>query len=216
MLATLYLSVLLQTVTIVPTVVVKPFPVYMRRDTTQNYIVIHYDDGIEPKSTLRWLRRKHLAYHYFILRNGIIYKLVDPKYQASHAGWSMWDGHIGMNRYSIGIALQNDSEQDYTESQYQSLLWLIDVLEKRFPDITVDRIVGHDDVAWPRGRKQDPGEYFDWLRIKLKRVINVRTVPTLAPYRDTSRDPIPLRVIFPIHDVVQLPSSVEAPIHRRP
>lgn len=199
-----------------PKVIVKPFPYAYKRDTTNNYIIIHYDNGIEPKSTFRWLRRKRTAYHYFILRDGTIYKLIDPKYRASHAGLSKWDGLLGMNEYSIGVCLQNDSEQPYTDVQYKSLAWLLNGLKLRFPDITNDRIIGHSDVAWPRGRKQDPGEQFDWSRIKPKRVINVTTTPRLAPYRDTSGDPIPLRLIFPILDVGQLPSSVETPVRRRP
>jgi N-acetyl-anhydromuramyl-L-alanine amidase AmpD len=213
-LAVLYIGVLPQTYT--PTVVVKPFPQYMRRDTTQNYVVIHYDDGIEPRATLQWLRRKRNSYHYFILRDGTIYKLVDPKYQANHAGWSLWDRRVGLNRYSIGVSLQNDSEQLYTEKQYQSLNWLLNILKKRFPDITYDRIIGHSDVAWPRGRKQDPGEQFDWSRIKPEWMLHVTGTPQLAPYRDTSRDPIPLRLIFPIYDVGKLPSSMETSIRRRP
>lgn len=195
-----------------PKVVVKPFPYSARRDTTDNYIVIHYDNGIESKSTFRWLRRRHTAYHYFILRNGTIYKLIDPKNRANHAGMSKWDGHIGMNNYSIGIGLQNDSKQEYTDAQYKSLAWLIRVMKKRFPDITNDRIIGHEDVAWPRGRKIDPGPQFEWSRIKPNRVINVRTEPQLAPYRDTSREPIPLRLLFPIYDVGKLSPSMETQV----
>ena len=33
-----------------------------------------------------------------------------------------------------------------------------------YPDITVDRIVGHSDIA--PGRKNDPGPCFDWNRVQ--------------------------------------------------
>lgn len=149
-----------------PKVVNTPFPHGSRRDTTDNYIVIHYDNGIDTKSTFRYLRRKRNSYHYFIDKRGTIYKLIDPRYQANHAGLSYWDGKLRMNKYSIGICLQNDGKSIYTEQQYISLLWLINIQKNRFHDITDNRIIGHSDIAIPRGRKPDPGEQFIWRRIK--------------------------------------------------
>lgn len=182
-----------------PTVINKPFPFSFYRDTTDNYIIIHYDNGIEERSTFRWLRRRHTAYHYFITRDGIIYKLIDPKYRANHAGMSKWNGHLGMNEYSIGICLQNDGQQEYTTIQYRSLAWLIRVLKNRYPDITNNRIIGHEDIAWPKGRKQDPGKHFDWLKIKPDKINYGQ--PQLAPNTIRPSAPIALRIIQPIQYV---------------
>ena len=145
-----------------PKVLNVPFPANEYRDTTKNYIVIHYDSSMEEKVTLNWLRRKHNSYHYFILRSGTILKLVDPKFIAGHAGLSYWDGNWHMNRYSIGICLQNKPPEAFTTEQYQSTAWLINRLANRFPDVPDHKIVGHSDVAWPRGRKKDPGDQFQW------------------------------------------------------
>lgn len=181
-----------------PPVVYTPFPPGDVRDTTNNYIVLHYDEGLNEAATFRHLRRKRNSYHYFIRRDGTVHKLIDPKYQASHAGSSLWNGLYGLNRYSIGVCLQNDGITDYTDIQYTSLLWLIKIQKQRFNDITEEKIIGHSDIAIPRGRKSDPGDHFDWLRIK----------PTSIKF-----DAWPIRIIFPIFDVGKLPFTVEAPIY---
>jgi N-acetyl-anhydromuramyl-L-alanine amidase AmpD len=108
-----------------------------------------------------------LSYHYYIERDGKIIKMVDPKYEASHAGASLWRSYLRMNKYSIGICLQNNAKQKYTEDQYVSLAWLIKSLQRRFKDddSTAHTILGHEDVATPRGRKEDPGEYFEWNKL---------------------------------------------------
>lgn len=149
-----------------PKLVNAPFPAKDYRDTTQSYIVIHYDSSFNATSTLHWLRRKRDSYHYFILTNGIVEKLVDPAKEAGHAGRSFWDGKWHMNKYSIGICLQNMPPNDFTDNQYQSVAWLVHRLELRFPDILHHEIIGHSDIAWPRGRKKDPGDRFEWATFK--------------------------------------------------
>jgi AmpD protein len=157
--AALWFSILAQ-----PRIVNKPLPARDRRDTTTNYIVIHNDSSPDPKTTFRWLRRKHNSYHYYISRTGTIYRLVDTKYEAGHAGLSYYDGHWRMNKISIGICLENRPPREYTEIQYQRLSWLVFQLHSRYPDSRQKPILGHSDVAWPRGRKGDPGEHFDWQK----------------------------------------------------
>ena len=95
--------------------------------------------------------------------------MVDPKYEASHAGASLWRSYLRMNKYSIGICLQNNSKQEYTEKQYVSLTWLIKTLQNRFKDkdSTAHTILGHSDIATPRGRKIDPGPQFDWEKLRV-------------------------------------------------
>ena len=50
--------------------------------------------------------------------------------------------------------------------QYESLTVLTRLLMNTYPAITLDRIVGHSDIA--AGRKTDPGPYFDWHRFREK------------------------------------------------
>lgn len=147
----------------------RPLPIKKveRRDTTRNFIVLHYDGSGNYSSARRWLIKKRNSYHYYIERSGRIIKLVDPKYQANHAGVSLWRTYLRMNKYSIGICLQNKPPQSYTEAQYTSLTWLIKQMQNRFKDkdSTAHVILGHSDVAVPRGRKEDPGEHFDWDKL---------------------------------------------------
>jgi N-acetyl-anhydromuramyl-L-alanine amidase AmpD len=145
-------------------VIDKPISVRYKplRDTTKNYIVLHYDESDNYFGTRRWLIKKGNSYHYYINRSGTIIKMMDPKYQAGHAGASFWRGNLRMNKYSIGICLENKPPQKYTLAQYNSLAWLIKVLQRRFDDPTSQVILGHSDVAVPRGRKKDPGPHFDW------------------------------------------------------
>lgn len=161
------LSILLQLAE--PTVVNKPMPNFSKRfrDTTKSFIVLHYDESDSYLGTRRWLIKKRNSYHYYIERSGRIIKLVDPKYEANHAGTSLWRSYLRMNRYSIGICLQNKVPQEYTEKQYVSLAWLIKAMQERFKDrdSTAHIILGHEDIAIPRGRKHDPGIHFDWDKL---------------------------------------------------
>lgn len=144
-----------------PVVINNPLPIRKeKRNASLNYIVLHSDEGSSYKSTRSFLIRKRNSYHYYIKRNGDIVKMIDPMYKANHAGLSFYKGKFRMNNYSIGIALQNNMRQEYTDRQYASLAWLTCVLRKRYPDSTSSIILRHSDIAIPRGRKNDPGDNF--------------------------------------------------------
>lgn len=135
------------------------------RDTTVNYIVLHYDDGKSYKSVRQFLIKKGNSYHYYIKRDGTIVKLLDTKYEAGHAGLSFYKKYVRMNRYTIGICLQNKPPQQYTKEQYISAAWLIRQLQKKYTDSTARIILGHSEIAIPRGRKKDPGKHFNWKKL---------------------------------------------------
>lgn len=136
------------------------------RDTSMNYIVLHYDESKSYSGTRRFLLLKGNSYHYYVKRDGTIVKLLDPKYKANHAGLSYYNKLFNMNNYSIGICLQNKAPQRYTKNQYKSLSWLILELQKRYDDSTSRVILGHSDIAFPRGRKKDPGKHFSWIYLR--------------------------------------------------
>ena len=52
-------------------------------------------------------KRSKVSCHYLISRKGVIYKLVDAKKIAWHAGKSKWKNFKNLNNKSIGIELQN-------------------------------------------------------------------------------------------------------------
>lgn len=100
--------------------------------------------------------------HCVIFRNGLIRQYVPFHLRAWHAGVSEFDGRQNCNDFSIGIELEGTEHQPYTDEQYQSLVLLTRQLMQDFPAITLDRIVGHQQIA--PGRKTDPGPSFDWER----------------------------------------------------
>lgn len=100
--------------------------------------------------------------HCFIDRNGMLTQFVDFNKRAWHAGASEYRGRSECNDFSIGIELEGTDELAYTDSQYDALTELTDVILRRYPKIISDRIVGHSDIA--PTRKSDPGPAFDWSR----------------------------------------------------
>lgn len=151
----------------IPLLLNKPIPHKKElRNENFNYIILHADEGNGYSGTRSSLIKKRNGYHYYIQRNGTIIKMIDPRYKASHAGVSYYKGKIRMNNYSIGIAFENNEKQLYTEKQYVSAAWLISELQDRYPDSTSRIILGHSDIALPRGRKHDPGKNFDWKKLQ--------------------------------------------------
>lgn len=98
--------------------------------------------------------------HLFIEREAAISQFVPFNLRAWHAGVSIFDGIDNCNDYSIGIELEGSDDIEYTESQYQCLSELTKIIMVAYPEITLDRIVGHSDIA--PGRKTDPGPAFNW------------------------------------------------------
>lgn len=102
--------------------------------------------------------------HFLIDREGLCTQFVPLNHRAWHAGESCFAGIHNCNDYSIGIELEGDDNTPYTELQYTALAGIISQLMACYPLISVDRIVGHSEVA--PGRKTDPGAVFDWERLR--------------------------------------------------
>jgi hypothetical protein len=99
--------------------------------------------------------------HYLISRGGTVYRLVEEKNIAYHAGTSeLPDGRKNVNDFSIGIELVGTKTSGYTDDQYESLNGLLTDIKKRH---RISTIVGHADIA--PARKSDPWN-FDWDELK--------------------------------------------------
>jgi AmpD protein len=98
--------------------------------------------------------------HLLIRRTGELVQYVPFHLRAWHAGVSRWEGRERCNDYSIGIELEGTDTTQYEVAQYTALARAIIALCDAYPSLTIDRIVGHSDVA--PGRKTDPGIAFDW------------------------------------------------------
>lgn len=104
--------------------------------------------------------------HLFIDREGKIWQFVPLDKRAWHAGASVFAGRANCNDYSIGIELEGTDDIPYTDAQYGALAAVTQRIQRLYPAITIDRIVGHSDIA--PGRKTDPGMCFDWVHYREK------------------------------------------------
>ena len=150
------------------------------------FIILHSTESRLP-SALRSLSRgkarrgRYLTRgghaHYLVARNGAIYKILDPKYWANHAGVSMWNGLQGLSDYSIGIELEGYHNLPFSDAQYSSLRSLLNELQEKY-EIEDRNVLEHYRVAYAepnryhqskrRGRKLDPGiDNFDRARAGL-------------------------------------------------
>ncbi|MDU8923554.1 1,6-anhydro-N-acetylmuramyl-L-alanine amidase AmpD [Pasteurellaceae bacterium LIM206] len=102
--------------------------------------------------------------HCLIERSGRITQYVSFNDRAWHAGQSCFEGREKCNDFAIGIELEGSNEQPFTEEQYTALIELTKEIMRQYPQITLQRIVGHCDIA--PGRKIDPGKYFDWTKYR--------------------------------------------------
>ena len=112
----------------------------------------------------REIKDLKVSSHFLIKRDGEITQFVSILDRAWHAGVSSFEGKEDCNDYSIGIELEGTDVDSFEENQYESLVSLTSILMSELPRITLDRIVGHSDIA--PGRKSDPGKGFDWDKFK--------------------------------------------------
>lgn len=100
--------------------------------------------------------------HCLIERDGRVTQYVNFNDRAWHAGLSCFEGREKCNDFAVGIELEGSDEQPFTPAQYKALIALTREIQRYYPLIGKNRIVGHCDIS--PGRKIDPGRYFDWRR----------------------------------------------------
>jgi N-acetylmuramoyl-L-alanine amidase len=125
------------------------------------FVIIHYTSDARASQALRTLTnpRRGVSAHYLIGRDGAIYQLVDERARAWHAGESWWGGNSDLNSSSLGIELDNNGAEPFSDRQITALLALLTDIERRYR-IPAANYLGHSDVA-PK-RKVDPGAHFPW------------------------------------------------------
>ncbi|MGP5435918.1 1,6-anhydro-N-acetylmuramyl-L-alanine amidase AmpD [Psychrobacter alimentarius] len=101
--------------------------------------------------------------HLFIERDGAITQFVSFEERAWHAGRSSYLGRPDCNNYSIGIELEGSDFVSFTNTQYETLAQIILAIYRAYPK-TRRHLTGHSDIA--PGRKTDPGDYFEWPRLR--------------------------------------------------
>ena len=144
------------------------FSLPKRHKGTIKFIVIHYTGMIKQSDAIRRLcdQSSKVSSHYFITNNGKIIMMVPDLYQAWHAGVSEWKNFKSLNKYSIGIEINNPGHEygykNFNLKQIKSLKKLLKNLMKKYK-IKKNNILGHSDIA--PSRKKDPGEKFPWKEL---------------------------------------------------
>jgi len=105
-----------------------------------------------------------VAAHFVVDRDGKVTQFVPFEARAWHAGKSSWQGREGCNDFAIGIEMLGDEDHPFTAQQYRETARLCSALMQRCPEISNDRIIGHQDVA--PGRKWDPGRQWSWAHFR--------------------------------------------------
>tara|TARA_Y100000992_G_C21231689_1_gene475830 strand:- start:77 stop:724 length:648 start_codon:yes stop_codon:yes gene_type:complete len=115
--------------------------------------------------------KSKVSSHYFIKDNGKVLNLVPDLFEAWHAGKSYWKKNRSLNKYSIGIEINNPGHdhryKNFSFRQISALIKLLKFLIKRY-NINVQNVLGHSDIA-PL-RKKDPGEKFPWKNLAKKKL----------------------------------------------
>ncbi len=106
---------------------------------------------------IKQFSRYGVSAHYLIGRNGDIYRLVDEKNVAYHAGKSsLPDGRTSVNSCSIGIELACSFTDSVSSGQMNALQKLTRDIKSRYK---IKYILRHSDIA--PVRKTDPWN-FNW------------------------------------------------------
>lgn len=146
-------------------IVERPSPNHDARAGTADMLIIHYTGMIDQAAALARLTEPaaKVSAHYLIGEDGAVIRLVPEERRAWHAGVSYWCGRSDINSASVGIELANPGHEfgyrDFPAAQMTALATLARGIVSRH-NIPARHVLGHSDVAI--GRKQDPGERFDW------------------------------------------------------
>lgn len=132
-----------------------------------NYVIIHHTAQNSCEQTLQTftLPRTQVSAHYVICKDGTVHHMLNDLLRAHHAGVSKWGNTTDLNSSSIGIELDNNGFETFSEAQMNSLLILLDRLKKAY-SIPASNFIGHGDIA--PTRKNDPNWRFPWKQLSEK------------------------------------------------
>ena len=125
-----------------------------------NFVVIHHTAQTSLDQTIKTftLTRTEVSAHYVVSRDGKVVQMVNDYLRSNHAGAGRWGNDTDLNSSSLGIELDNNGNEPYSDAQIKSLLSLLGTLKKRY-NIPTANFIGHADLA-PK-RKPDPNK-FPW------------------------------------------------------
>lgn len=126
-----------------------------------NYVVLHHtaQDSVEQTLNTFTLPRTQVSSHYVIAKNGEIYHMLNDYLRAWHGGVGKWGNNTDLNSSSLGIEIDNNGKEEFTDLQIISLVELLSEIKEKYK-IPAENFIGHSDIA--PSRKVDPNANFPW------------------------------------------------------
>lgn len=126
-----------------------------------NFIIIHHTAQDSLTQTLKTftVTKTQVSAHYIIADDGRVVQMVNDYLRAWHGGSAIWGKNTDINSASIGIELDNNGFEPFSDKQIVSLLALLTKLKKDY-NIPTQNILAHSDIA--PSRKTDPSKFFPW------------------------------------------------------
>jgi N-acetylmuramoyl-L-alanine amidase len=129
-----------------------------------NFVIIHHTAQNSCEQTLKTFTtsKSQVSAHYVICKDGTIHHMLNDYLRAWQAGVSKWGNNTDINSSSIGIEIDNNGFEPFTDQQVSSVLTLLGTLKKAY-SIPTANFIGHQDIA--PGRKVDPNVTFPWKKL---------------------------------------------------
>jgi len=132
-----------------------------------NFVILHHTAQNSCDQTLLTFTtaKSQVSAHYVICKDGTVHHMLNDYFRAWQAGVSKWGNATDINSLSVGIEIDNNGFEPFTEPQINSLLLLLDRLKKAY-NIPAANFIGHADIA--PTRKVDPSIFFPWKQLSDK------------------------------------------------
>ena len=129
-----------------------------------NFVIIHHTAQNGCPETLKTFTTvaSKVSAHYLVCKDGTVHHMLSDYMRAWQAGVSKWGNATDINSVSIGIEIDNNGFEPFTDEQINSLISLLGKLKKEH-GIPAANFIGHGDIA--PGRKVDPSAYFPWKKL---------------------------------------------------
>lgn len=169
-----------------------------------NFIIIHHtaQDSLAQTIKTFTLVKTKVSAHYVIADDGRVVQMLNDYLRAWHGGNSSWGKNTDINSASIGIELDNNGSEPFSEPQITSLMALIAKLKYDY-NIPTQNIIGHSDIA--PTRKYDPSALFPWKTLAQKE-FGVWPDEILEPAPINFNIELALRIIG--YDTKNLPAAI--------
>jgi N-acetylmuramoyl-L-alanine amidase len=126
-----------------------------------NFVILHHTAQDSLQQTVKTFTKtaSQVSAHYIISEDGKVVQMLNDYLRAWHAGNGSWGRNTDINSASIGIELDNNGTEPFSEAQISSLMAILTKLKKDY-NIPAHNFIGHSDIA--PTRKKDPSALFPW------------------------------------------------------